>query len=156
VENRNGLIAAAMVTHADGYAERDAALLMLAEKQQDRSRRITVGGDKAYDTEDFVYTVRELNVTPHVTRNNKNRSSNRPDGREQTTAKGLSNAYLQILRRDLAAILEQSTSGECAHFTQDPSLGDVTSISSFLRVLMTLYCVKSRVAPPVASQTPLT
>ena len=29
VENRNGLIAAAMVTHADGYAERDAALLML-------------------------------------------------------------------------------------------------------------------------------
>jgi hypothetical protein len=33
VENRNGLIAAAMVTHADGYAERDAALLMLADKQ---------------------------------------------------------------------------------------------------------------------------
>ena len=32
VENRNGLIAAAMVTHADGYAERDAALLMLAEE----------------------------------------------------------------------------------------------------------------------------
>ena len=30
VENRNGLIAAAMVTHADGHAERDAALLMLA------------------------------------------------------------------------------------------------------------------------------
>ena len=36
VENRNGLIAAAMVTHADGYAERDAALLMLKQKQQDR------------------------------------------------------------------------------------------------------------------------
>ena len=30
VENRNGLIAAAMVTHADGYAERDAALLMVS------------------------------------------------------------------------------------------------------------------------------
>jgi hypothetical protein len=66
VENRNGLIATAMVTHADGYAERDAALLMLAEKQQDRARRITVGADKAYDTEDFVRTVRELNVTPHI------------------------------------------------------------------------------------------
>jgi transposase len=76
VENRNGLIAAAMVTHADGYAERDAALLMLAEKQEGRSRRITVGADKAYDTEDFVRTVRELNVTPHVTMNDKNRSSN--------------------------------------------------------------------------------
>jgi transposase len=76
VENRNGLIAAAMVTHADGFAERDAALLMLADKQQGRSRRITVGADKAYDTEDFVRTVRELKVTPHVTRNDKNRSSN--------------------------------------------------------------------------------
>ena len=54
VENRNGLIAAAMVTHADGYAERDAALLMLQQKQEGRSRRITVGADKAYDTEDFV------------------------------------------------------------------------------------------------------
>ena len=76
VENRNGLIAAAMVTHADGFAERDAALLMLRQKQQDRSRRITVGADKAYDTKDFVNTARELNVTPHVTKNDKGRRSN--------------------------------------------------------------------------------
>ncbi len=76
VENRNGLIAAAMVTHADGYAERDAALLILNQKQQKRSRRITVGADKAYDTKDFVRTVRELNVTPHVSRNDKGRKSN--------------------------------------------------------------------------------
>ena len=71
VENRNGLIAAAMVTHADGYAERDAALLMLKQKQEGRSRRITVGEDKAYDTKDFDRTVRELNVTPLVTKNDK-------------------------------------------------------------------------------------
>jgi hypothetical protein len=32
VENRNGLIAAAMVTQADGFAERDAALLMRIEQ----------------------------------------------------------------------------------------------------------------------------
>jgi hypothetical protein len=76
VENRNGLIAAAMVTHADGYAERDAALLMLQEKQKDRSLRITVGADKAYDTKDFVATTRELNVTAHVTRNDQGRRSN--------------------------------------------------------------------------------
>jgi transposase len=76
VENRNGLIAAAMVTHADGYAERDAALLMLHEQQKQRSRRITVGADKAYDTKDFVTTVRELKVTPHVTKNEKGRRSN--------------------------------------------------------------------------------
>src|SRR5271168_3079880 len=76
VENRNGLIAAAMVTHADGFAERDAALLMLHEQQKHRSRRITVGADKAYDTKDLVTTVRELKVTPHVTKNEKGRRSN--------------------------------------------------------------------------------
>jgi hypothetical protein len=63
VENRNGLISAAEATHADGYAERDAALLMLAGRKQFRSRRITVGPDKAYDSKDFVRTVREWNVT---------------------------------------------------------------------------------------------
>jgi transposase len=76
VENRNGLIAAAMVTEADGFAERDAALLMLHERQKGRSRRITVGADKAYDTKDFVTTARELNVTPRVTKNDKGRRSN--------------------------------------------------------------------------------
>ena len=65
-----------MATHADGFAERDAALLMLQRKQVGRSRRITVGADKAYDTKDFVRTARELNVTPHVTKNDNNRASN--------------------------------------------------------------------------------
>jgi hypothetical protein len=64
------------VTHADGLAERDAALLMLAQKQEGRSRRITVGADRAYDSKDFISTVRELNVTPHVVKNDKGRSSN--------------------------------------------------------------------------------
>jgi len=76
VENSNSLIAAAMVTHADGYAKRDTALLILMQKQEGRTRRITVGADKAYDAKDFVSTVRELNVTPHVTRNDKCRRSN--------------------------------------------------------------------------------
>jgi transposase len=68
VENRNGLIAAAMITQADGRAERDAALLMLHQLTRGRSGRITTGADKAYDTRDFVSTVRELGVTPHVAR----------------------------------------------------------------------------------------
>ena len=76
VENRNGLIAAAMVTQADGYAEREAALLMLQDKQKERSRRITVGADKAYDTKDFIVATRQLNVTAHVTKNEKGRRSN--------------------------------------------------------------------------------
>ncbi len=76
VENRNGLIASAMATTADGYAERDAALLMLDERQKDSSRRITVGADKAYDTKDFVVAARAIGVTPHVNKNENGRRSN--------------------------------------------------------------------------------
>jgi hypothetical protein len=76
VENRNGLIATAMVTQADGYAEREAALLMLQNKRKGRRRRITIGADKAYDTKDFIAATRALNVTSHVTKNEKGRRSN--------------------------------------------------------------------------------
>jgi hypothetical protein len=75
VENRNGLIAAAMTTQADGLAERAAALLLIQDLQKDSSRHITVGADKACDTNDFVSTVRELRVTRHVMQNNRNRRS---------------------------------------------------------------------------------
>src|SRR5580765_3454963 len=71
VENRNGLIAAAMTTQADGRAERDAALLMLHELSRKRGGRITTGADRAYDTRDFASPVRELGVTPHVARRQK-------------------------------------------------------------------------------------
>ncbi len=75
VENRNGLIAAAMVTHADGYAERDAALLML--KKAERPHAAHHGGrGQGLRQQGFVRTVRELNVTPHVTKNDKGRRSN--------------------------------------------------------------------------------
>ena len=59
-----------MATHADGTAERDAAMLMLHERGKETPwRRRTVGADKNYDTHDFVDVSRELNVTPHVTQN---------------------------------------------------------------------------------------
>lgn len=73
-ENRHGLIAGAMTTTADGTAEPDAALLLLREINEGK-RAITVGADKAYDVNNFVKTVRELKVTPHVAQNNKNRRS---------------------------------------------------------------------------------
>lgn len=75
VENRNGLIAAAMTTEADGFAERDAALLMLDRLSQGAGRRRTVGADKAYDTQDFVSTIREFRITPHVAQNTSHRRS---------------------------------------------------------------------------------
>jgi hypothetical protein len=59
-----------MATHADGYAEREAALTMVHEQwRQAPWRRRTLGADKAYDIQDFVEFARELNTTPHVTQN---------------------------------------------------------------------------------------
>ena len=37
---------------------------MLADKQEDRSRRITVGADKIYNAKDFVVAARALNGHP--------------------------------------------------------------------------------------------
>jgi transposase len=73
MENRNGLLVRTMVTEANGTAERDAALLM-AEKIPG-VKRVTLGGDKNYDTKDFVRELRGMNITPHVAQNNQNRAS---------------------------------------------------------------------------------
>jgi len=67
VENRHGLIVNSAVFEANGTAERDAALVML--EQIPGTRQVTVGGDKAYDTGDFVAECRNLKVTPHVAQN---------------------------------------------------------------------------------------
>jgi transposase len=68
VENRNSLLIDFQVEPADGRAERRAAVAM-ADERLAGSRRITLGGDKAYDTRDFVASCRVLNITPHVAQN---------------------------------------------------------------------------------------
>jgi hypothetical protein len=50
MENRNGLVADACLTEANGHAERIAALHMI-EPRADRPRPIALGADKAYDAE---------------------------------------------------------------------------------------------------------
>ena len=75
MENRNGLIVDAMVTHADGTAERDAAMLMVHKRWKKRLPVRSLGADKAYDTRDLVQVLREMQVRPHVTQN-----LNRPGG----------------------------------------------------------------------------
>ena len=73
MDNRHGLAVAGTATIASGYAEREAALELIASKAG-RSR-ITLGADKAYDVTDFVELLRDLDVTPHVAQNDTNRSS---------------------------------------------------------------------------------
>ena len=67
-ENRNCLPIDIQVEPADGRAERRAAVAM-ADERLAGSRRITLGGDKGYDTRDFVASCRELKITPHVAQN---------------------------------------------------------------------------------------
>src|SRR5580704_15844844 len=67
MENRNGLVADAEVLQANGTAERDAALIMIEAIAGDHP--VTVGGDKNYDTKDFVAEMRNLKATPHLAQN---------------------------------------------------------------------------------------
>ena len=66
MENRNGLVVDVAMTQATGTAERKVALQMLGKIPG--KRRITVGGDKNYDTKDFVTDCRSMTITPHVAR----------------------------------------------------------------------------------------
>ena len=72
MENRNGLIIDARLTEANGTAERTTALDMIEDNAKSGS---TVGGDKNYDTADFVAGCRERGCTPHVSQNDTNRRS---------------------------------------------------------------------------------
>ena len=79
VENRNGLIVDAEVFQANGTAERDAALIML--EKLPGTHPVSVGGDKGFDTRDFVQECRNLRVTPQVAQNHERRGGSAIDGR---------------------------------------------------------------------------
>ena len=79
VENRNGLIVNATVWEANGTAGRDTALLML--EQIAGTQRVTVGGDKGFDTADFISECRHMQVTPHVAQNHGRRGGSALDQR---------------------------------------------------------------------------
>jgi IS5 family transposase len=74
MENRNGLFVEARLTKVSGRAERLAALDMI-EPRADRPEAITLGGDKGFDSADFVMELREINVTAHIARNTTRRSA---------------------------------------------------------------------------------
>jgi len=95
MENRNGLVISAVVTHADGMGERHAALAML-DAVPSCSRRRSVGADKAYDTRDFIAGCRERNVTPHVACNDTRRGGTAIDAR---TTRHASYRLSQVIRK---------------------------------------------------------
>jgi transposase len=72
MENRCGLVVDTDVTPADGYGERQAALIMIEGVP---GGRVTLGMDKAYDYPELVAELRHMTVTPHVAQNTTKRSS---------------------------------------------------------------------------------
>jgi len=74
MENRHGLVVDACVVPATGTGERDGAMSLVASLP---SRRVTIGGDKGYDTRDFVETLRTLDATPHVALKTRSRTLDR-------------------------------------------------------------------------------
>ena len=75
MENRNGLVVDTRLTKSTGKAERESAWVM-AWRVRGGHRRITLGGDKNYDTQQMVASLRAIGVTPHVAQNeHKHRSS---------------------------------------------------------------------------------
>ena len=100
-ENRHGFVVAATVTHATGTAEREAALALMdmtADPSSDpaRTRRRTLGGDKNYDTADFVTQCRERNITPHVAQNTRRPGGSAIDAR---TSRHAGYAISQVKRQ---------------------------------------------------------
>jgi transposase len=94
MENRSGLVVGAVVTHADGFGEREAALAML-DTVPGRHRK-TLAADKGYDTRDFIAGCRQRRTTPHVASHTTRRGGSAVDGR---TTRHASYAVSQIVRK---------------------------------------------------------
>ena len=73
MEHRSGLIVRTQVTPADGYGERDAALVMV--QRLPGRQRITVAADRGYDTRDLVAGLRTMGATPHLAQHTTRRRS---------------------------------------------------------------------------------
>src|SRR5688572_13484304 len=64
MEHRSGLLVDTMVTAATGHGERDAALVM--GQRIPGTHRVTLAGDKAFDTRADLREWRCMGITPHV------------------------------------------------------------------------------------------
>lgn len=91
MDNRNGLVVDVTVTEANGRADREAALQLLARHAK---RGATVVADKGHDSAEFVAGCRRLGVTPPVAAKT---SGSAIDGR--TTRHTGSQASLKVCKR---------------------------------------------------------
>jgi len=101
-DNRHGLIASAVVTRADGYAEREAAKVMIHDARQalpDEQTAITLGADKGYDAQEFIEACLAMGVVPHVAQNTSGRRSAVPDAIAQTDGYAVSQQKRKLIEQ---------------------------------------------------------
>ena len=109
MENRNGIMIDLRMGQASGRAECEQGLEMLQEIRG--PRRITVAGDKGYDTAAFVASCRALNVTPHVAQNER-----RPGGSALDVRTTSRPGYAVLARRAaLLALLPNGVRNSVTH-----------------------------------------
>ena len=100
-DNRHGLIASAMVTTADGHAERVAAKAMISDAKQvaPEQAQLTLGADKGYDAAEFIEALADMKVLPHVAQNTSNRKSAVPDSVAQTDGYAISQQKRKLIEQ---------------------------------------------------------
>jgi transposase len=101
-DNRHGLIASAVVTLADGYAEREAAKVMIDDARQalgDPTREMTLGADKGYDAAEFIEACKAMNITPHVAQNKSGRQSAVPESIAQSAGYAVSQQKRKLIEQ---------------------------------------------------------
>jgi IS5 family transposase len=100
MENRNGLLVELQIAPATGTAERDIAIAMVDEYLPG-TKRITLAGDKGYDTRGFIGNCHNRNITPHVARNEGPHRSSAIDGR---TTRHPGYSVSQVIRKRIEEI----------------------------------------------------
>ena len=91
-----------MVTRADGYAEREAAKVMICDARQatfDVKTEITLGADKGYDAKEFIEACLAMGVIPHVAQNTSGRRSAVPDAIAQTDGYAISQQKRKLMEQ---------------------------------------------------------
>jgi hypothetical protein len=95
MEHRNTILLDLQVEPADGTAERRAAIAMV-DGVLPGHRRITVAGDRGYDSRACIAWCRALRVTPHIARNQARPGGSALDAR---TVRHPGYAVSQLMRK---------------------------------------------------------
>ena len=100
-DNRHGLIASAVVTRADGYAEREAAKVIIDDARQalTDAQTITLGADKGYDAQEFIEACLAMGVMPHVAQNTSGRRSAVPSAIAQSEGYAMSQQKRKLIEQ---------------------------------------------------------